>query len=163
MKIIHVIYHDWNKEQVRILASFGIKVETGMDRFDMEDGETFRQLEEHLDKWGAHKYAGTLYDKKDIVGSSLLVYLSVRENGYPQPEDVAGFTSLTYNTDDYCPDCGIGAVKKEPFRIKREPKWGTKKIFELTWVLDEVFVEKELYETYFKGLGLEPFTSKPAI
>lgn len=155
MKIIYIIHNDWKKDQVKILASFGINVEVGFNRIDVEDGPLYEKIEDYLNDWEVEKSVGTLYDKTDIKKSDLLVYVSVWPNGYPQPENVPGYINLTYNTDNYCKDCGIGAVQKEPFRIKKEPKWGEKKIFELNWVFDEVFVRKDIYESVFKVLGIE--------
>ena len=77
------------------------------------------------------------------------------DNGYPQPEDKFGYREVTYDTKKYCVECGIGAIQKAPFRIKKSPKLGTKKLFELNWINDEIFVNKKTYESVFQNLGLE--------
>jgi len=157
MKIIHIVHNNWTAEQVGILSSFGIRVDLGYDRFDIEEGFEYEKLNKYLDKWKVEKSIGTIYEKKDIDESDLLVYVSSWLNGYPQPEDVKDYLGLTYNTDNYCSVCGIGAFQKEPFRIKKEPKWGEKKMFELNWVFDEVFVRKDIYQSIFQKIGIDYF------
>lgn len=97
---------------------------------------------------------GTTYDKKDIKDSSLLVYVATWVNGYPQPEDTDKYLRATYDLEDYCGKCGIGAVQKKPFRVKKETKWGEKKLFDLNWVHDEIFVRDDIYQSVFRELGI---------
>lgn len=156
MKIIHRIYNEWTKPQVEILKSFGIDIKTGAYSFDIEEGEIYDKINKsYLKKWEVERSGGTLYNDKDIKESELLVYVSTWVNGYPQPEDVMSYKKLTYNLYNYCHACGIGSVQKEPFRLRRAPDWGRKKMFELNWIFDEVFVKKDLYESVFRGMGLD--------
>ena len=74
---------------------------------------------------------------------------------YPQPEDNFGYIEATYDLSDYCWQCAIGAIQKNPFRFKSEPKWGTKNILQLNWVFDEYFVRPEIWEAIFKPFMID--------
>lgn len=108
-----------------------------------------------IDKWKLTKFVGTKFDKNDLVNSTLCVYLGTWELGYPQPEKDFGYMSVTYDTSDYCVDCGVGAVQKSPFRIKKQPQWGKKSMFDLNWVIDEIFVNRKIYKDVFEKFGIE--------
>lgn len=155
MKIIHVIYNQWTKKQATVLLSHGIKVKEGYDRIDIEEGELYFLLKPYFTKWAVSESFGTVYSLNDIKESKLLVYVATWVNGYPQPEDIQDYLKLTYDLTDYCNVCGIGAKQNAPFRIKRQPQWGNKKLFELNWVFDEIFAHKDIYENVFKPLGIE--------
>ncbi|MGC3975025.1 MAG: hypothetical protein QM771_11660 [Nitrospira sp.] len=73
--------------------------------------------------------------------------------GYPQPVD--DYKAVTYDCTDHCEQCGIGAIQCAPFRLKGEPKWGRRSIFQLNWVFDEYFVTPNLWETILNPLGVE--------
>ncbi len=154
MKIIYKIYNNWNQNQIKILNQFDIKVELGYDSFDIEEGDTYFKLEKYLKEWKVSEFYGTQYDIKEIESAKLLVYNGTWSNGYPQPEDDFGYIDRTYKRDGYCKSCGTGLLQQDSFRIKKEPIWGNKKIFDLNWVFDEIFVSKESYETIFKNFGI---------
>lgn len=155
MKIIHIIYNEWTKGQVKKLLSYGIKVEEGYDRFDIEEGDLYFSLKHLFAKWAVAESFGTIYNSKDVNESKLLVYVSTWVNGYPQPAETDEYLELTYDLTDYCNVCGIGAKQDAPFRIKKQPKWGNKKLFELEWIFDEIFVRRDVYESVFMPLGIE--------
>jgi hypothetical protein len=160
MKIIYVIYNDWNESQVKILSTFGIKIEKGFSRIDLEEKNLKIELDNYLKKWKIEKSVGTIFDKNDLINSNLFVYQGSWTNGYPQPEDLNDYLKLTYNIENYCYNCGIGAVQKSAFRIKKEPKWGEKKIFDLNWVFDEIFIRNDIYDNVFKRQGLDSIPVK---
>lgn len=155
MRIIYIIYNDWSIEQKLALQPFDILVEEGYDRIEVEENTKNKEALKLIDSWGLRKAVGTIYDKKDFAKSSLFVYVGVWENGYPMPDNNNGYKELTYDLSNYCTVCGVGKLQKAPFRIRKEPKWGSKMMFELNWVYDEIFVRKELYESVFKKMGLE--------
>lgn len=71
-------------------------------------------------------------------------WLSIRPKfrfEYPQPEDDPSYKSITYDDRNYCNECGSGLIQRDSFRVKREPKWGTRHFFMLNWVHDELFVD----------------------
>ncbi|HMH23623.1 MAG TPA: hypothetical protein VK563_17675 [Puia sp.] len=154
MKIRHIVSHDWTLQQVKKLASLGIQAEKGQYQIIIEEGEVFEKLRPYLKEWEVDTSVSTQYNKKDIAASSLLAYIGSWVNGYPQPEDVPGYRALTYDLSGYCTECGMGAVQKAPFRIKA-PKWGEKKLFELNWVFDEIFVRQDIYDSLFMKAGVD--------
>jgi len=60
----------------------------------------------------------------------------------------------TYDLSNYCKSCAIGTVQKAPFRFKRSPVWGAKKILQLYWVYDQFFVRPSTWEELFKPIGV---------
>ncbi len=154
MKIIYRAYNDWKQDQVKYLSQYGINVELGYDRFDIEEGELYHKLKPYLEKIGTTYSVGTLYDVNEINSAKLLVYNGTWSNGYPQPEDDFGYICTTYKKAGCCKSCGTGLVQHEPFRLKKEPVWGNKKLFDLNWVFDEIFVSRESYESIFKFFSI---------
>lgn len=154
MKILYAFYNDWTAQQVKELRAYGISINTGYDRLDVLEEKDTIPLLDVLNKWGIESFVGTTYDKQDLNNASLLVYDGVWQNGYPMPDNDAGYKNITYNLDDYCEACGIGKVQKAPFRLKSEPRWGNKSMFDLNWIFDETFVRRDVYEELFKPKGL---------
>jgi hypothetical protein len=154
MKNLHVIYSDFDKSQVKILEKYGIKVETGYDRFDIEENETYIAIKPYLDKWKIFDTVISKFTREEEDGADLLVFLGNWANGYPMPDGDAGYKKTTYNNAAYCEKCGFGLQQKEPFRLKKAPNWGSnKKMFSLNWVYDELFLKKDFYEEVFQPLG----------
>lgn len=158
MKIIYRVYGDWKKSDVAFLASKNINVKIGFDRFDIEEGPLYENLKSFIqDKTDGNISYGTIYDNKEINNASLLVYNATGADGYPQPEDDFGYIGTTYKKEWYCTVCGTGLIQQSPFRLKKAPKWGNKKMFELNWVFDEIFVRKDVYEEIFAPIGIKSY------
>jgi hypothetical protein len=156
MKNLHIIYSNFDKNQVQILAQHGIRVEAKYDRFDIEENEIYFALKPYLDKWKIDETVISKFTEEEENNARRLVYKGVWANGYPMNDSDFGYRKTTYNDDNFCNTCGIGLVQKEPFRLKKAPNWGgSKKMFSLNWVYDELFVKKEVYESLFKSKGTE--------
>lgn len=95
----------------------------------------------------------TQFDPSEIARAEWADLTPDWHNGYPHPKD--GYETTTYDCTDYCEQCGIGAVQRTPFRLRGEPKWGRRSIFQLNWVFDEYFVKPTLWEMILKPLGVE--------
>lgn len=155
MKIFRIVYNEWTSEQIAVLKSYGIDVNPDSSRVDIEDS-IYKELSGYFKWWGFEATSvGTLYDKKDIDNANQLVLDGVWVNGYPQPEDIPEYVNLTYDVENYCYTCGVGAQQNKPFVIKKEPKWGKNIFFELNWVFDELFVRRDIYDEIFAPLGLD--------
>src|SRR5206468_11936337 len=74
--------------------------------------------------------------------------------GYPQPENVLGYMSQTYDMSNACEICHVGAKQIAPFRTKKSPDWGRRSILQLNWVGDEFFVKRDVYEAIFRPFGI---------
>lgn len=156
MKNLHIIYADFDTNQVKILQKFGIKVEAKYDRFDIEENETYFELKPYLDKWEISDFVKSKFTEQEENDAIRLVYAGIWANGYPMNDSDNGYRKTTYDDSNFCGTCGIGLIQKEPFRLKKAPNWGgSKKMFSLNWVYDELFVKKEVYETLFKNNGIK--------
>jgi hypothetical protein len=94
----------------------------------------------------------TQFSDDELLHSGFLSVLPGWLCGYPQPED--DYLAATYDLSNYCRICGIGKKQIHPFRMKREPAWGTRSILQMNWVFDEYFVRPEIWQKVFEPLGI---------
>jgi hypothetical protein len=129
------------------------KLDDGHFRHDLdENSEEYSVIKHLVDSLNLYdRVIGTEFIKEEIETADTLVLRGVWASGYPQPEDPISVGKNTYF--DSCPECGIHGEQKAPFQIK-EPKLGKHKIMQLNWVNDEMFVERDFYERYFKKFGI---------
>ena len=95
------------------------------------------------------------YGDEELASADWLELLTIWACGYPQPSRTFNYLKITYNLDEYCDKCGIGAIQKAPFKMRREPGWRKRNITQLYWVADEFFVKPDLWESAFKPFGIE--------
>jgi len=91
----------------------------------------------------------THFTKSELENADWLRVRSKWRNGYPQPENAFEYETITYTRTNHCQECGCGLQQIQPFRIKKEPKWGNRHFMMLNWVEDELFVSalaKDLLE-----------------
>lgn len=151
MKVYRKISDNWDKNQVEILHRYNIDVQEGIDRFDISDLNLYKDLKPLLDKWEVIDILGTEFTKKEVLSAEYCVLVDWKSFGYPMPDNDLGYLYKTYETKYMCHVCGIGTVQKEDFRVKKVPKYP---IWGLEWVFDELFVHTDLYEKFFKPLGI---------
>lgn len=151
MKVYRKISDNWDKNQVEILHRYNIDVQEGIDRFDISDLNLYKDLKPLLDKWEVIDNLGTEFTKKEVLSAEYCVLVGWNSFGYPMPDNDLGYLYKTYETKYMCHVCGIGTVQKEDFRVKKVPKYP---IWGLEWVFDELFVHTDLYEKFFKPLGI---------
>lgn len=154
MKIKHRITGNWDKGQSKILAKYGFKVE-GFDVLEIEENETYFELSSYFKKWDILDIRYPEFTKKEIKDSLLSAKNGSHNHGYPMPDDDFEYLNLTYDLTDYCESCGTGLKQKDSFRIKNTPKEGKKRMFQLIWINDEVFVDISLFNEVFKPLGIK--------
>ncbi|MBY0535428.1 MAG: hypothetical protein K2P88_06205 [Chitinophagaceae bacterium] len=154
MRISYSAFHDWSFKQVDILKHKGVECKEGYSKIVFDKNSFSSSIISLLDEWKVKYFVATDFEKKDYLSSDYFVYVGLWENGYPQPEDVEGYVNAVYDTKNLCRKCGIGAIQKSSFTLKREPLWKKRKLFELIWVLDEIFVEIDFYGNIFKPLGI---------
>jgi len=136
-----------------MLKEYGLEVEEGYDFLSMDENDTYLELKPYFEKWGIEsddRYA--VFSKEEILKADYCIVTGGYDGGYPMPDDGFGYVELTYDTKDYCSHCGIGLVQKDAFRLKKAPKH---KIFGLTWVWDELFVQLDIYRNIFEPLGIK--------
>lgn len=153
MKFYRQITSNWDEGQVKILRQHHIKVEVGINRFNIYDLFLYKELKPFFNKWEIGlDFLGEDFTKKEILSADYCIIKSWNTFGYPMPDDDFGYLYNTYETRDMCSKCGIGKVQKDDFRVKKVPKYP---IWGIGWVFDEFFVRTELYEKIFKPLGIE--------
>jgi len=154
MKIMYHVAHNWNDEQIKMMNSFDVFPKKGFTAVQIEE-EAYKKLENYLIKsFGSGGIRYPEFTKDELKKSVLSAKNGHHINGYPMPDIDGGYKELTYDLTNYCPTCGIGLEQKSAFRLKNVPPTGKKQIFALNWVFDELFVEKMVYDTVFKPLGL---------
>lgn len=88
------------------------------------------------------------------LDAAKFVRIQAKSGGYPQPEDVKGYLSATYDLSEYCARCGVGKKQAAPFRLKSSLALRNNSILQLNWVPDEFFVTHDTWEALFKPLGI---------
>jgi len=162
MKIMHHIAANWTEEEAKMMKKFGFDVPITKDlqTMQIEENEAYFKLKPYFEKWHVVNLAYTEFTNEELDNAKVLAFTGSWEHGYPQPEKDFGYTKKTYDSSNYCKECGTGLKQKEPFQMKAEPKWGKHKLLDLYWIGDELFVEKEFYKKIFEPLAVK---SKPVI
>ena len=152
---LHKISFDWKQSQIAILNQYGIKVESGYDSFWLEENKIYFKLKPYFENWKVSETVISKFSSEEENNAKRLILLSPWANGYPMPDLDFGFRRTTYDDSDFCSNCGVGLIQKEPFKLKANPNWGSKKkMFSLNWIFDELFVKNIFYEDLFNKYGI---------
>lgn len=165
MKTAHTITfcdHSLNWVQrrrlARRLADIGVSLnDVPLARFNFEiceEDERYSRVAELQAKYESVDICRTSFSPEELAGAAYVRMVGSWLHGYPMPDDDFGYRDVTYDVSHYCPDCGIGARQREPFRVRAEPKWGRKSLMQLNWVFDEFFVTPSLYRACFEKHGI---------
>lgn len=164
MKIIHRIAFHTPRVSTRLIDQLEIKYKqsepfhgSSMVSFDISESDK-RWPDVKLFALKNKIHTGvcwTTFTKRELETATWLEIGSTSHIGYPKPDDDNGYLEATYDLADYCPTCGIGLKQVRPFRIRGEPKWGTREIMQLNWVFEEYFVPPAIWETVFKPFGID--------
>lgn len=157
MKNFYQIFNNWEAHQINVLKSNGINVPLGFQNITLEDGDLFKKLKPLLDQWGAMITLGSEFYNDDYLNAKHLMILSNWQTQYPQPENDFAYLKETYDLKNYCFICGSGAIQKNPFRIKKDIKWGRKTSFILNWKFDEIFIREDIYIKLFLPIGIDSY------
>lgn len=156
MKIIHRIYGRFSWWDKIALARRGIKIQVGYDRFEIEENEAYHLLKKRFPEPDYGDAYGTIFDPNEVESAEFLVAgPNWASNGYPMPDNDAGFIEQTFGEGNYCKSCGIVRQQSFPFQLKKEPVWKKRKLFGIHWVYDAFFVPVEVYENLFQPKGVE--------
>ncbi len=124
--------------------------------FDLIENSPQIELIKELDGQGIRpSQIYTKFTPKEQVHAAFLELNPQWHHGYPMPQEDGGWEALIYDLSDYCLECGTGYNQKAPFRMKSEPKWGKRHLLQLHWIYDEYFVLPEVWQEYFKPLGID--------
>lgn len=117
-----------------------------------EDSYKYKTIEKFVDCYNLHdSIIGTEFSSQEILDSEVLIFRGGRPFAYPQPEEPA-FIKNTYKNS--CFNCGVFGEQKNDFVIRKEPALKKHKVMSLNWVFDELFTDTNLYNLYFKQIGL---------
>lgn len=116
---------------------------------DSEEYDSIQKLEYLLNL--QDNIVGTEFTDREIEESEFLVFIGNWQTGYPQPD---GNRPLSTVYKNFCLECGVHDEQIAPFQIK-QLKLGKHRMFLLNWVFDQLFMDREFYEHFFKKLGLK--------
>ena len=158
MRILCDIHFDFDSPAIGELRELGLAPELGVV-----------QVAEHHPVWPevrhlAEEYDGMLihhteFSKPECEEAPLLQMDGKWQHQYPQPEHAfysdGGYMTYTYDLSAFCTSCGTGARQEAPFRMLREPRWGTRHVFTLFWEDDKFFVRPEVWKAVFNPSGVD--------
>jgi hypothetical protein len=158
MQFIHRISTPSSPEARTELLAMGIVVDASglLISFDLDEAnESWPQAQRWIAARRAVDIVRTEFSQQEIADARWLELVPDWHRGYPQPKpDVFGYREITYDTSEYCAQCGTGLRQEASFQMKGEPKWGRNGILQLNWVFDEYFVSPAVWTNVFEPLGV---------
>jgi hypothetical protein len=155
MKIIHRVTKKLDASMQKQLRELGFEVDIGLATILVnETHPSWPKLQSLMDEWGVTSLPETKFTQRELAGADYLDMGPTWHHTYPLPNDEFEYVYQTYDASRYCKDCHLGLRQQAPFRIKGEPKWGSKHILQLNWVFDEFFVLPEVWERVFQPFGI---------
>lgn len=151
MEIIRYIFGEFSEQLNRQLKKYNIVTEIGWNTFEIKNEELFVKIRDLLKREGIHISTNATFTKEECKKAAYGVITAMHTCGYPQPDHNFGYLNLTYDLTNYCEECGAGKVQKDAFRISKIAKH---KMFELGWIDDELFVHTDIYNHFFKPMGI---------
>ncbi len=98
----------------------------------------------------------TEFSLEEERSAACLRFMSTTFFGFPEPRlAYREMLEQVYDLSNYCTECGLGKVQKEPIRLAKDPKWGRGKTFQTHWLFDVILVEASGWENIFKPFGVE--------
>ncbi|UKE47051.1 hypothetical protein [Xanthomonas cerealis] len=163
MKICHRYNFVWTAEREKTLDGLDLKIKIvpipggGSSAIGeiAEINADWPKVHALVMQWDASDFVTTEFTAEEISSAPYCVLTPEFMHGYPQPEANFGYRERTYETRDFCPQCGIGLKQKAPFVMRKDPKWGKNSMMQLNWVFDEFFVKSDVWEAIFAPLHLK--------
>ncbi|PYF72975.1 hypothetical protein [Pedobacter nutrimenti] len=149
-----------NKSKQRKLEEFfGIPLEPGYFSKDLdEESIEYKAIRNYIIPFNLDdSIIGTEFTDEEIFEAEVLCFTGGRPFAYPQPEEPK-FLENTYL--DSCYNCGCFGDQKSDFIVKKEPNLKPNSVATLHWVFGELFSETDLYQEFFKKMGLSRRTLK---
>jgi hypothetical protein len=169
MRIMHHVFIEADDKTRREFDRLGVKVEISdgggivRDHFVLDIAESdplWAGVQAWISKRPHVESVSPSFSEDEVGAARWLQLLPDWHHAYPEPADDFGYLDVTYDLSNYCSACGVGAVQKAPFRMRREPRWGRRGILQLNWVFDEFFVTPDAWSTVFKPHGI---ASRPVL
>lgn len=96
----------------------------------------------------------TEFSVNELDRAALLQMRCTWTHQYPQPEEDDAYQRRTYSRDGTCFVCGVHGEQVAPFRLRGEPRWGSKEALQINWLFDEFFVKPQVWQAVFDPLGV---------
>jgi len=125
-----------------------------------EDAECWPEIAQYLSSRNKNDFVVSEFTESELVSAKYLCIWSTWHHQFPlpsksdDPELDMGYLQATYDPTDACPECSIGYRQRAPFRLRSEPKWGSKSFLQLNWVFDEFFTKIEVFERLLRKQGV---------
>ncbi|MGE8273680.1 hypothetical protein [Stenotrophomonas sp.] len=171
MKIKYRYAFSWSANKASALEQLGIVVNpsSSMDGTDciavahsIEGSPGWAEASSLIRQWGGSTRITTDFSDAEISAADYCELQVTHANGYPQPEDDFGFLTQTYDTSNYCDECGAWAVQNAPFRVRKSLKWGRNAFLKLFWVEDAIFMHREVWQAHLAPLSIETWPVEDA-
>lgn len=161
MRIVHRYTVNAGDRERADLRRAGIEIGPGLVTFEIEESDArWPAVEAWVVERQPVDVVRTEWTDAEIAAADWLALRPDWHHGYPQPEEGFRYLDVTYDRTDACDACGMGRRQKAPFRMKGEPKWGSRGILQLNWVFDEFFVRPDVWRDVFAPLGV---ASRPVL
>jgi hypothetical protein len=160
MKLVISVNAEWDEQQAQAMNSVGyFDIPVDKWKWIPIDPVKFELIRNVLLKQHVSYVKQALFDKSDVANAKWLVLAGLSRFGYPQPEDTFDYLYDIYDMKNYCKGCGINKGEQTgSFRIKSDKQ--KFKMSQLYWTNDELFVKKEIFESFFKSKNI---LSRPVI
>ena len=154
MKVIHKInFTICNKDCQKEVSSLGFDPN---DYFLIDENhKDWEKIKLLIEKYEPFEMVHTEFTKKEMDAANWLQILPSWHHYYPEPSDDFGYLTKTYKENSYDLISKIGKVQQNNFFIRKKPKWGNKHLLQLNWVFDEFFLKKDIFDKFFKPLGIQ--------
>jgi hypothetical protein len=155
VRIVHRYTVNVGERDRADLRRLGLEVTPGLVTFEVDESDPRWP---QLNAWSAERkpvdLVRTEWTRAEIDAARWLALRPEWHHGYPQPEEGFGFLDVTYDRTDACQVCGAGRRQVAPFRMRSQPRWGSRGILQLNWVFDEYFVRTDAWREVFAPLGV---------
>lgn len=155
MKRMRLIRDDWNKEDVRYLASLGIDADEGFNAFSVEEGALCDTIVNHFGKrlTSINNVFYAEYSEQDYLESEYFRIRPANYCGYPQPTSDNRYLSISFDESKICSECGCGRIQTDDLRVSKVSKYGFWGFS--AWLFDAFFVNDNVYHNVFEPYGLQ--------
>jgi len=155
MKVTHNVALSVSETEKSAFSAVGVELDDGFSNFKIDESDhRWPEVKLLIERFQASDVPTTRFSKKEIAEAKHFKVMANNHQGYPEPSDDFGYLETTYDTSDYCEQCGCGLKQKAPFQLGARPKLGKRHFFSLNWVFDELFVLKDVGSKILKEFDI---------
>lgn len=147
----------------RFKLGIQVQLDSIVATFSMfEDNPHFSQIQSLMESRHIYPISEATFSTSELENSEWLSVRSTWRTGYPLPVEENQYVYSTYDTIDYCEDCGFGLKQTNSFIVKKAPNWSTRNFMMLNWIHDELFMSEKA-ELLLYNSGLTGYTVKDVV